>query len=192
MSGKSLLARIMGTTAVSAAATAVAAGSTSLSTDEQARGTTELEGIAETAFAQGRAEGVTAERERFGAVLSNEASTDRMGLAITMLSTTDNTADQVIACLKADAPKAAAASAAPVATQPAPQPIAGDPLRPAAPAAGADSIASETPLVDLGKSGGDVALTEPEKVKSMWDGALASVGGGSAILAGGPWGSLAN
>jgi hypothetical protein len=56
MNGKALLAKLLGSTAASAAAVAVAAGASGLSAEQQTAGTNELEGIAEKAYEEGRNE----------------------------------------------------------------------------------------------------------------------------------------
>lgn len=143
---KTLLARLLGTGALASAATAVAAGGIELSADQTASGENEMARLVGLAADDGHAAGVTAERERWGAVLSNDLAASNMGLAITLLSTTANTPDQIAAAMAANkAPAAAAAPAAPAPTAPAAlapteQPLADDPL------------ARTTPLVDTGSA----------------------------------------
>lgn len=186
--GKSLLAKLMGS-AAPAAAVAVASGKPGLSAEDQANGTAQLEGLAENAFAEGHAagaaEGRKAERERFGAVLTSEDAVGRTGLAITLLSTTDNTPEQIAGALKAMpvaaapvAPPVAAGSAAPVA-----QPIAADPL------AAADAIASATPRIDLGAPRPEEGENDEKAVVEIWKGAIAGVGN-PGITEGGVWDGL--
>lgn len=188
MNGKTLLAKLLGSTAAPAAAVAVAAGKPGLSAEDQAAGTTELEGIAEKAFEEGRKagvpEGAKAERERFGAVFTGEHAADNMALAVTLLSTTENTPDQINAALKAAGPRIAAISTEikPEATAKPEQRSAEDPLK-------ADEIAGKTPLVDTGapqppKDGMDEAACA-----KLWGSALETVNGGG-ITKGSVWDGL--
>jgi hypothetical protein len=171
MTGKNLLAKLMASVGVSAAATAVAAGVPGLTDEQTSAGTTELEGLVEAAHLEGVNEGRRMERERFGAVLTDEAADGRMGLAITQLSTTDNTAEQIVTCLNAS-PKAAA----PVAAEPAKpaatdtkQHKADDPLKGKT---GADAIAEATPLVDTGAPGQNAEDQDTVNVDAIWGPAL--------------------
>lgn len=188
MKGKELLAKLLGSTAAPAAAVAVASGAAGLSAEQQTAGTTELEGIAEKAYEEGRkagaSEGRTAERERFGTVLTGEDAVGKIGLAITLLSTTDNTPEQIAGALKAS--PAAAAPAAPGAEATTGQRQAVDPLR-----TGGDSIARETPLVDTGAAREPAGDGMDEKaVAELWGGALASLSGKTAPD--GIWGDALN
>lgn len=184
MSGKTLLANLLVTCGLSSAAAAtagaVASGKPGMSTEDQAAGTESLEKLVEAAHAEGKtagiAEGRKAERERFGAVLTGEECDGRMGLAITLLSTTDLTADAVNTSLKAAAkePAAAAPAAAPAAP-------------PAGQSAAEDPIARTTPTVDTGRSTTEEQANEAASA-SLWKGAIDSVTGG--ITEGGVWGNM--
>jgi hypothetical protein len=187
MRGKELLAKLLGTTAAPAAAVAVAAGAPGLSAEQQSAGTTELEGIAEKAYEEGRKAGIiegrTAERERMGSVLTSEDAVGRTGLAITLLSTTDNTPEQIASALKASPAAAAqAAPAVPAAEARPGQRQAGDPL------AGEDTIARDTPLVDTGAPQPPVDGPDEKAVVDLWKGALSGARGG--VTEGGVWGGL--
>jgi hypothetical protein len=183
MKGKDLLARLLGSTAAPAAAVAVAAGAPGLSAEQQTAGNDQLEGLVENAYAEGRtagaAEGRTAERERFGAVLTSEEAASRMGLAITLLSTTDNTPEQIIGALKADRPAAATAAA--------PAPAAGTP--PPSQAAVKDPIAEQTGLVDTGATKPPVDGVDEKQVAALWGGAISAVSG-KGVVAGSVWDGL--
>lgn len=181
MSGKTLLARIMGSTAAVAPATlAVAAGSANLSAEDQAAGTSALEGHVERAHALGMTEGRAAERERYGAVLTDaDCNGHTLGLAITLLSTTENTVEQIkSACAAVPAP-AATAPSAPAAAAPASpgQQQAADPLK-----QGGDPIEAATPLVDTGAPAGnaDTGAADATATANLWKGAINSVAGGGA------------
>lgn len=190
MSGKTLLANLLASVGLSTAATAtaasVASGKPGMSADDQTAGTESLEKLVEAAHAEGRnagiAEGRKAERERFGAVLTDEAAAGRMGLAITQLSTTDNTPEQIIGCLKASPSAAETVSSAPAPAgqqAPAGQREAADPL------AGRDPIAAETAIVAPGTAAATGDAPDEKELATFWSGAIASASGGG--LTEGPW-----
>lgn len=182
MSGKSLLAKLLGTSAVAAATSAVASGKPDLSAEDQAAGTVQLENLVEAAHAEGVKEGRKAERERFGAVLTDDGTTGKLGLAISLLSTTDLAADTVIANLKA-APSAAetVGAAEPAKTPPSGQQTAAtDPLKTGA---AGDAISQDTPLIDPGASAAEDM--DEKQIAGLWQGAIANVDGG--VTSGGVW-----
>lgn len=189
MSGRTLLSNLMASLGISAVAAAtagsVASGASGISADDQTAGTQTLESLVEAAHEQGRMAGVTegrkAERERFGAVLTDDAAVGRMGLAISLLSTTDLGADVVISNLAAS-PSAAETVAPAEPLKATGQQAQGDPLKTD------DPIAADTTLVDPGKSGA-VDDSEDAQVAGLWKGALATVAGGG-ITEGGAWGFL--
>lgn len=173
MSGKSLLAKLLGTGAATAALASPPQGQQGQQGQQGNDGTVaqpvDLEKLAQDAFDLGRADGMTAgataERERFGTVLTTDLGAKHTGLAITLLSTTDNSPDQIAAALAAsDKSHAVAAPAPPV--------LLGAPV---AQVPAADPLAATTPLVKTGNaaaaSEGAEAI-EPAKVSSMWDTAL--------------------
>ena len=192
MSGKSLLAGLLASCGLNAAATAtaasVASGKPGLSAEDQTAGTQSLETLVEAAHAEGRnagmAEGCKAERERFGAVLTDDATTGRLGLAISLLSTTDLDADTIISNIKAS-PTAAETVQTAGAPAPAParQQAARDPL-----AQGGDDISRDTPLVDTGRSAPPQEGPDEKAVAELWAGALADVNGGGITKQGSMWG----
>jgi hypothetical protein len=193
MSGTTLLAKLLAATGISspavAAATAVASGAADISAEDLTTGTQSLEQLVAAAHAEGVNAGRKAERERFGAVLTAPEAAGRMGLAITQLSTTDNTPEQIIGCLKTvpTAAEAIAPPADPPAGQQAGQRAQADPLRQPA----GDSISSETPLVDTGAPGGAAGAGDPpdeKQIDTLWTGAMASVSGG--ITTGGMPGAI--
>lgn len=186
MSGKAILAKLLGGSANVTPAPvtlAVAAGAANLSAEDQAAGTANLEGHVERAHALGMSDGRTAERERYGAVLTDaDCNGHTLGLAITLLSTTENTVEQIkSACAAVPAPAAAAPAATPAATTTgAGQQQAADPLK-----TGGDPIEAATPLVDTGAPGGnaDTGDAEATATANLWKGAINSVAGGGASSA---------
>ena len=191
MSGKSLLAGLLASCGLNAAATAtasnVAGGKPGMSAEDQTAGTESLEKLVEAAHEEGRKAGVTegrkAERERFGTVLTDDATTGRLGLAISLLSTTDLESDKIVSNLKAS--PAAAETVQPAAASgaaPAGQRAARDPL-----AQGGDDIARDTPLVDTGAPRPPQDGQDEKAVAELWAGAVAGVNGGG-VTAGGVWG----
>lgn len=194
MTGKALLAKLLGSVAATSSAAAVASGTPGLSAEEQTAGTVELERLVEAAQLEGRNEGVAEgrrlERERFGAVLTSDEANEpgRIGLAITLLSTTDNTPEQISTALKASpaAAELVAVTPAPGGGAPAGQRGAADPLNRGA---AADSIAAETPLVDTGAPAGSeqsASGLDDKAVDALWAGALSSINP-AGVAAGGPW-----
>lgn len=186
MNGKSLLAKLLGTSS-GLAAVSVASQAPGLSAEQTEAGTAEMERLVAAAYDEGQAAGVTAERERFGAVLTDPAAADNMGLAITLLSTTANTPEQIGTALAAVAkPAAAPAPAAPApnstAATTAAQTVADDPLKTA------DPIGATTPLVDLGNGGGTEANEGAPDTTKLWDASLTreanSITAGGFALAG--------
>lgn len=188
MNGKALLASLMSSIGLSAAATAqagaVASGKPDLSAEDQTAGTASLEALVEAAHNEGMNAGRKAERERFGAVLTSDEAVGRTGLAITLLSTTDNTPEQIAGALKASPSVAETVSSHPDAgAAPKPQQAATDPLR-------SDPIAEDTSLVDTGQAQEPKGDEQDEAVTaSLWKGALATVSG-NGIAGDGPWGFL--
>lgn len=187
--GKTLLASLLGTAASTSAAAAVASGAAGIEPQTSAEGTAELERLVAAAHEEGTREGMVAgraaERARFGAVLTGANVEGRLGLAITMLSTTDNTAEQIDACLASVTPAPAQA-----ATPPAPAPSAPAPGQ----AAVVDPIAANTGLVETGAAGANAALAggdgQPDvaAIDALWAPAIAQAGGG--VTAGGVWDGL--
>lgn len=184
--GRQLLATLMATCGLSAAAAAparsVASGQAEIPPEDLTTGNAQLEQLVTAAHAEGvtagMAQGRTAERERFGAVLTGEHAADNMSLAITLLSTTDNSPDQINGALKAAGPRVTAEPIAqPGAAGNQPQRQSTDPLR--QPPAGGDSISAETPVVDTGAPGGnaDGGEVDDKQVQSLWKGALDSASG---------------
>lgn len=177
MSGKTLLASLLASCGLNAAASAqagtVASGKPDLSADDLAAGTASLEKLVEAAHAEGKMEGSkegrTAERARFGAVLLSEEAEGRLGLAITLLSTTDLAAEEIGTSLKSALKATVAATPAPGAA-PTPQKGAGDPLRSAG-----DEIADDTALVDPGRAPPAGDAGDEKAIASLWGGALAAV-----------------
>ena len=111
-----------------------------------------------TAHAQGAAD----EQTRWGAVLTSEEAEGRMGLAVTMLNTTTNTAETIEANLKAAAKEAPAAEAASVA----------GPTHASHQAPAADPIAAATPLVETGGAAADADDIDAEK---SWDAVISDM-----------------
>lgn len=200
MDGKALLAKLKASVGIGAvalaSAEAVAAGRTGLSDEEQARGTEALEQLVAAAHLEGentgKKTGQQAERERLGAVLTSEEAAGRMGLAITLLSTTDNTPEQIASALKASPKEIAATTAAPAGAgagaegSGSGQRAAADPL-----GAGGDAISQDTPLVPPGQPGSNGELEEGDTaaIDGMWKGALAAVNPG-LLESGGAWGFM--
>lgn len=191
MRGKELLSKLLGSTAAPAAAVAVAGGAPGLSAEQQSAGTSELESLVENAFNEGKnaglAEGRKAERERLGAVLTSEEAVGRTGLAITLLSTTDNTPEQIASALKASPSAAEMVSSvqapAPAGVAPIGQRAAADPLAPR------DPIAEQTPVVDLGAPQPPADGPDEKAIVDLWAGALSSIDG-SGIVKGSVWDGL--
>lgn len=178
---KSLLAKLLGTGALASAATAVAAGGIQLSDEQTTAGNDEMARLVGLAAEDGIAQGRQAERERMGAVLTNDAAQGRMGLAITMLSTTDNTAEQIITCLNASETEASAAPAAPAAA--APVPAAPAPAQVPAQPLAADPLAASTPRVDVGNASANA--NEPGEVDHVASWNQSFTNEASAITRGG-------
>lgn len=193
MSGKTLLATLLASCGLSAAATAtagsVASGKPDLSAEDQTAGTASLEALVGAAHAEGAKEGRKAERERFGTVLTDEGTAGKLGLAISLLSTTDLSAETVISNLKA------APSAAETVTSLEPKPAApgasaenGGQRQAKDPLTGADTIAEETPLVDTGAAQPPVDGMDEKAVADLWTGAIAAAS--PAIAKGSVWDGL--
>lgn len=156
---KTLLQALLGTGTLASAAAATAAGNIQLSDEQTATGTAEMERLVGLAADNGQAEGRRIERERMGAVLTHSAAEANMGLAITMLSTTDNSAEQIVACLEAsNKPQAAAPTPAPVAAVVAPAAA----VAPAPQSVATDPIAASTPKIDVGNASANA--NEPDQV----------------------------
>jgi hypothetical protein len=195
MSKQSLLATLLAATGISSAAATparqVASGAPDLSAEDQTTGTEQLEQLVAEAHAQGviagEAQGRKAERERFGAVLTSPEAAGRMGLAITQLSTTDNTPEQIVACLVTVPTAAETVAPAPPAATGAEaggnQVETVDPLR-----AGGDAIAGQTPLVNTGAAREPAGeMGDQSAINTFWDGVIASTSG---ITSGGVWDGL--